>query len=142
MDNHQPPVPLSRGARGARTLLAAVITAAFAFLFLVPPEQWSAFACPFKEETGYSCFTCGLTRSLHAILHGALWRAVEYHAMGPVVFLLGVGFCILFGYEAIVGRRFPLLPGPPVLRRSTQLIAASWSVFWIIRLAVELHLFS
>jgi hypothetical protein len=50
-------------------------------------------ACSFKQQTGYPCPTCGMTRSVVLSLHGNLKEAVAINPTGTVA-LFGVLFFI------------------------------------------------
>lgn len=42
-------------------------------------------ACPLYSMTGFACPGCGMTRGLHALLHGDILRALDYNAMLPII---------------------------------------------------------
>ena len=74
---------LSREARLLRGVLALSLAAVVAVAFLSPAEGFSLTVCWFRELTGASCLTCGMTRSPHAASHGQVLTALQYHAAGP-----------------------------------------------------------
>jgi hypothetical protein len=118
---------LTRSDRFARGLIAAGILAALLTIFVVPPENLSLTTCAFHSLTGYSCLTCGLTRSLHAVSHGELITSLRHHVMGPVIF---IGALLLFfvpAMEAIAGKRKWL----PLRGRNAKIIALHIAVFWL-----------
>lgn len=41
--------------------------------------------CMFKAFTGYHCIGCGLTRALHALVHGDIGRAFDMNPLAMVV---------------------------------------------------------
>ena len=105
--------------------------------FLVPPANLPLPACAFHSITGHSCLTCGMTRSLHAILHGDLAASIRYHLFGPAIFL-GMLLCLMsFAAEAISGRRYALRAGGKMWGRAVPMFAVLWFVYWGVRLAAE-----
>jgi len=56
------------------------------------PTQFGFFpACPLLRFTGFACPGCGLTRGLHALLHGDVLTALDFNALVPL-------FLFVFGY--------------------------------------------
>ena len=107
-------------------------------LFLVPPVQLPLPVCLFHSITGHSCLTCGMTRSLHALLHGDLAASVRYHLFGPAIFL-GILMCLMiFAAEAASGNSFVLCIGEKLRGRIIGTFAILWLVYWGIRLAAEI----
>ncbi|MDE6753966.1 MAG: DUF2752 domain-containing protein [Muribaculaceae bacterium] len=49
--------------------------------------------CPVKLLTGLDCPSCGLQRSLHALMHGDLWSALKYNWF--VIFSFSYLGCVL-----------------------------------------------
>lgn len=68
---------------------AGALFLALAFFLLFEPGDW--LICPIRRFTGLPCPLCGMTHALCAIGHGQFRRAVELHALSPVVFGLFVG---------------------------------------------------
>lgn len=97
-----------RAALKAATMamaLAAVATAVWALRTFDPNEAGSPFLpCLFHELTGWHCPGCGLTRTLHALVHFDLPGAL---AMNPLV-VLCVPLLALMAWHEFNGRR--LLP--------------------------------
>jgi hypothetical protein len=61
--------------------------------------------CPLYSLTGFACPGCGMTRGLHAFLHGDIATALGYNALLPLFLVLfGFGFLTLVSY-AVRGRR-------------------------------------
>jgi hypothetical protein len=76
--------PLHYVALTAAALVAAV--GVWLLLNFDPNAADSPFpGCMFRALTGYFCVGCGLTRALHALVHGDLLRAF---AMNPLAVLL------------------------------------------------------
>jgi hypothetical protein len=56
------------------------------------PTQTAIFpACPLYKLTGFACPGCGLTRGLHALLHGDVLTALDFNALIPL-------YLLIFGY--------------------------------------------
>jgi hypothetical protein len=124
------------GRRSKAALLATAALLGWGLLFLVPSGGVPGLTCAFKEWTGLSCLTCGLTRSLREAAHGDLMAAFRYHLMGvPILGGMALGFLFWVG-EAFSGKRL-LLPGSMKTRLLTG-FAAVWILFWCIRLTLEL----
>ncbi len=43
--------------------------------------------CIIKWLTGIPCPMCGMTRSLTALLQGDLQRSIDFHSLGPLLFV-------------------------------------------------------
>lgn len=67
--------------------------------------------CPMRLLFGIPCPTCGITRSVSAILHGHLAVAFELHLLGPVVVLAAVAVLVAAAAQ---------LAGRPVLDRAAR----------------------
>ena len=44
--------------------------------------------CEFKQQFGFGCAGCGMTRSWVHAARGALWRSFQYNAAGSVLYLV------------------------------------------------------
>ncbi len=128
---------LSRGYRLIRALVAAGLIFGVALLFFMPPEDIPLTTCEFHSLTGHSCLTCGMTRSLHAILHGELAESVRYHLMGPAVFIVMLLSFILLSLEAVIGKRLKINTGGKDRRQAVLLFAVVWLTYWCARLITE-----
>jgi hypothetical protein len=123
--------------RVTKAVLAGGIFFGLLILFVVPPTDLPVPACAFHAITGHSCLTCGMTRSLHAVLRGELAAAIRYHLFGPVVFL-GMLLClVIFSSEAVRGRKLVICAGAKIRNRTLGMFAVAWLVYWGIRLVAE-----
>lgn len=129
---------LSLPQRAVRWGAAGGIAAALTALFIWPPESLIPVTCTFRELTGLSCLTCGMTRSLHALAHGDVSGSVNYHLMGPVLFAAAILFAGIWGAEAALGRTFRLPFAPSGKRMIAGTIAVVWIGYWIVRIIREL----
>jgi hypothetical protein len=128
-------IPAER--RITKAVVAGGLLSGLLVLFIVPPANLPAPACAFHSITGHSCLTCGMTRSLHAILHGNMAASVRYHPFGPAVFLcLGLSLGV-FIVEAVSGRRLALSVDGKLRNRFIGIFAVLWFVYWCVRLVAE-----
>jgi hypothetical protein len=105
---------------------------------LLTPEAIPSLSCAFHEFTGYSCFTCGLTRSLLAIAHGHFSASIGHHLMGPVAFLGMFLAMINLGTEALIGRKWNPGAHAGFWRGALAFFILLWITYGGIRLALEL----
>ncbi len=127
---------LSGKQRKQRAFLAGATACVVSLAALLPPERLPSFSCAFRDLTGHSCFTCGLTRSLSAFAHGNLAASAGYHLLGPVLFMGLLGAIVCLGTEALTGRTWK--PGTAFWRRALIFCFLVWIAFGGIRLALEL----
>ena len=87
----------------AFALTGAVAMSAAGFtLWYFNPETAGFFpVCPLYKLTGWACQGCGLTRGMHAFLHGEFLTALDYNLLLPAVLLFAaVLFVTLFSIFA------------------------------------------
>lgn len=61
---------------------AVAIGAICAIVYAFPPAQYRFYpVCPIYRLTGWLCPGCGLTRGLHALLHGDIFAAVTFNPL-------------------------------------------------------------
>ena len=88
------PTPSDANARRIFWVMAVVGLAVAATVYFCNPRTHSFYpVCQFHRLTGLNCPGCGMTRSLHALLHGRLFVALKDNAL----------FVILLGTLAIRG---------------------------------------
>jgi hypothetical protein len=130
--------PVSRECRVAMAVMSGGLFLCLLTVFSVPPGEYPFAGCVFQAITGHSCFTCGLTRSLHAIAHGQLGASIRYHLFGPA-FFAGILLCsIVFGAEAIRGKRYLIRHSERSRNKAIAVLIFSWVFYWGIRLISEL----
>lgn len=97
----------------AQWLIAGAVLSAMAVmagvLYFVDPEEcvWLYPQCGSYRYFGLYCPGCGITRSLHALLHGDVVRALSMNllvgAVAPVAVLAGVRPRWVFNYKFLTG---------------------------------------
>jgi hypothetical protein len=129
---------LSTQERLLRGVLAFVLAGGVVLIFLVPAENLQFSFCWFRELTGASCLTCGMSRSLHAASRGELLTAFQYHAAGPFL-LCGMLGAVVIGFgEAILGKRSVPFRSTRSIRPAAVGFLSVWIVYGIVRAVVEL----
>ncbi|MGI5505934.1 DUF2752 domain-containing protein [Lentzea sp. CA-135723] len=68
--------------RGPLSVLAAAAAGAGLLMFVDPNQPGNLLPkCPFNWLTGLNCPACGVTRMLHALLHGDVISAFHFNAV-------------------------------------------------------------
>ena len=129
---------LSRQARAGRILLASAIVAVLGTVLVGGPASLSFSPCVFRETTGLSCFTCGLTRSLDAAMHGQFQAAFHFHLLGP--FLLAGLFMLFLVWtgEVVTGKRRAVFGSGQQKRYILPGVLVLWVVYGVVRIISEL----
>ena len=88
----------STPGRGAALAGAAGMSAvAFAVGYFNPTTAGFFPVCPLLSLTGLACPGCGMTRGLHALLHGDIAGALGFNLLLPaILFFFGYLFVSLF----------------------------------------------
>lgn len=73
---------------------AAILVAAATGVWLLwhhdPNTAGSIFPpCMFRALTGWYCIGCGMTRAMHALVHGDILRALAMNPLGVIMLVLG-----------------------------------------------------
>jgi hypothetical protein len=80
--NPAPPKIDSANARFAGLVLAATVAGIATVVFFFNPATHRFYpVCQFHQLTGLSCPGCGMTRALHALLHGNFAAALRDNAL-------------------------------------------------------------
>jgi hypothetical protein len=99
-NSKRPKVERVLAAAGAMALAGAVAVVA-----LFDPSTESFFpVCPLYKVTGLACPGCGLTRGMHALLHGDVLAALDLNALTPVFAAGGLFFIVSLVLLAVRGR--------------------------------------
>ena len=88
--------------------------------------------CPFKALTNVPCPGCGLTRSLVLFAHGDWAQSVNFHPLGPMVYL-ALWLTLIAGVLSIYRQPKPISPQLFIFAGST--FAVSLLILWVVRLA-------
>ena len=108
------------------------VLAGAAALYFFDPERGSAILpCFFHLVTGLDCIGCGLTRAMHAFLHGDIITGLSYNLIMPFWLLLPAYALFAEWLRALAGR--PLLPAIRDRRWLLILLLVSSLTFMILR---------
>ena len=107
-----------------------VLLSLILYAFLVDPHKVTLFRCFFREFTGWNCFACGLSHSLHASACLEWTAAVKYHLFGPVLFLSAWALSVYWILELIIGRKWAVRISPAGIRAWIAVIALIWLGYW------------
>lgn len=102
------------------------------------PEKVNLLPCYFHKLTGYSCPTCGLTRSFFAISHLHFQEAFKLHLMGPVIYFTLVFLFLKFSFEIVTRNEIQIKVNPVLTKTTLFVFLGLWLGFWLIRLLNEL----
>ncbi len=129
---------LSTQQRAARGALVGVLLAGFLYVFWLNPNSGDGYVCPFYTLTGLECFSCGLSRSLHAVVHGQFLVALHFHALGPLLVVIALTASVVWLTEVLTGK--PIIRfGESTLGRTIVMgVGTSWVLFGTIRLVLEI----
>ena len=108
-----------------------VLACATLLFFYNPAVGQPILPCFFHELTGLDCIGCGLTRAMHALLHGDIIAALSYNLIMPFWLLLPAYALFAEWLRALAGR--PLLPAIRDHRWLLILLLASSITFMILR---------
>ena len=130
-----PPPPagatrVRRGRSGA-WIAGGIALAGCVAVGVVDPNTTHIFpTCAFKAATGLDCPGCGMTRGLHALLHGDVLRALSHNVL--LVVMLATS-AVWFGWNAIA-RRIGKRQLHFEFKRNTWIaIGLAVLAFWVVR---------
>ena len=129
---------LSLHARMARVCLVSALVVVLVSILASGPEGLPLPSCLFREMTGISCLTCGLTRALEAASHGRLQAAVQFHLLGPFVLAGMVVLALVWVAEASTGKRLLYFREASRQRLVFLGVVVIWMVYGACRMIVEL----
>lgn len=129
---------LSVAERRNRYAGIGVLASLILYAFFVDPDKVTWLRCSFREWTGWNCFACGLSHSLHASAHLDWPAAVKYHLFGPILFLIAWVVSACWILEIALGRKIPVRIPPGKTRFVFLFTALVWLVYWLSRLFSDL----
>lgn len=121
----------------SKVIYLSLISVILIFSIFINPDKISLSTCAFKDLTGHSCLTCGLSRSLYAVSHLHIIESFGFHLMGPFVFFFLLFFFLKFSIEIITGREILFNVNSIVKKTGIVLFASLWLVFWAVRFLSE-----
>jgi hypothetical protein len=134
---------VARSERVLHGLVAGLLAAVFLASFL-GVDRWRLWPgpdggregttiCLLKRLTGLPCMTCGMTRSFCTISRGQVGEALDYHPLGPVVYVVFAAAMLRSGWIAATGRKRMEWVGR-VLIWSIPVLLLAALVVWAMRL--------
>jgi len=116
-----------------KVFFAAGLLAILVLSAVINPEHSEFLPCFFKEITGHSCPSCGLSRSLYAVSQLQFKEAFRFHLMGPVLYIIFLVLCLKFSIEILIKKEIGLGFNSFVVKGFFIIFAGVWLVYWIIR---------
>ena len=114
-----------------KTIFLSILILGFLLSIFWNPEKVNLLPCYFHKITGFSCPTCGLTRSFHAVSHLHLQEAFQLHLMGPVIYFALVFLFLKFSFE-IVTRKQIQIKVNPLLSKIALFVFSKLPFIWVI----------
>lgn len=130
--------PLARRLRREGALLALaslVLVVSLASPWLKSRGLWVGIPCVFNRITHLPCLTCGLTRSFGHMARGELAGALEYHLLGPALFLLVAVFSMYALVAVCTGRCVRFRLAPPARKAAFWSILAVFIAAWVLKIS-------
>ena len=122
----------------AKAIIVLFILSALLISMFINPQETHLLSCRFKQLTGYSCPTCGLTRSFHALSHMDFQDSFRFHLLGPFIYAVLLFVLIKFSIEIVTGKEIKFKINPRPVRISIILFFCTLLCFWIIRFIGEI----
>jgi len=130
---------IGNDGRIIRGSIFLIIVALFVASFFLNPLKYNLNTCGFKEMTGYSCPSCGLTRSFFSISHLHFGDAFSYHLIGPLLYLFLLSAAVKYGYEAVTGNVVRLSISARQDKIYVITFLGIWLIYWIVRIIGEMN---
>lgn len=121
----------------AQGLLLLVLTIIFLISIFWNPEQTTILPCYFQQLTRHPCPSCGLSRSFHAIAHGQLRQAVQFHPLGVVIYLGLMAVLLKVVVELIWRKQMQIILSARAKSMAIVTGVCLWIGCWVYRLLVE-----
>lgn len=129
--------PLRTDQRIIRFSIALILLFILMAAVFVNPENYQISNCFIHETTGYSCPSCGLSRSFHAGANLQLWQSFGFHIMGPFLLLGTMLLFIKFSFESASGKAIEMNIKPSYVKLFLFIFGLIWAIDWIVRLIHE-----
>lgn len=129
---------LKTDQRLIRLSIAAVLLLLILASVFYNPIDYKITDCSFKNISGFSCPSCGLTRSFHAGVNLDFIQAFSFHWIGPVLLLSVVFLFLKYAIESISGKAIQYKMKPVVHKLTLLVIGIVWLTFWISKLISEI----
>ena len=108
-------------------------------LFISNPDKISLTKCLFHETTGYSCPSCGLSRSLYAASHFNLYESIHFHLMGPIIYFAVLVLFFKFSFEMITQKEIQIKVRPKIIKIAIASFLGLWVIFMMVRFISEIY---
>lgn len=121
-----------------KAIIVLFILSVLLISIFINPQETNLLSCRFKQLTGYSCPTCGLTRSFHALSHMDFQDSFRFHLLGPFIYAVLLFVLIKFSIEIVTGKEIKFKINPKPARISIILFFCTLLCFWLIRFIGEI----
>ena len=123
--------PLNSRQKTNNIFLAVLTSSLLILTFFIDPRNVSLLTCQFRNATGYSCPTCGLSRSFYAFANFDISGSFGFHLLGPVLYLAILSLAAKSTAEIIFDKKFKLDINPNLMKFLAAIIAGIWLVYWL-----------
>jgi len=117
--------------KGNNIFLAVLFFILLLFTFFIDPRDVSVLACKLKGTTGYSCPTCGLSRSFYAMANMNISEAFGYHLLGPIFYISIVTLFLKSTAELLTDKKITIIMNSIITKTCFIILATSWLILWI-----------
>ena len=107
------------------------------FPFFIDPERVTVISCLFRDSTGFSCPTCGLSHSFYAISRLHFLESFRYHWMGLILYTTSLCIFFKFTTEMLIRKEIRLNMKPIITKISLIGFSFIWIGFCIYRFIGE-----
>lgn len=102
------------------------------------PTDYNLTDCRFKQLTGLSCPTCGMTRSFHAGANLNFAQAFTFHWIGPILLLGSIFLFLKYSIESVSGKAIQYKSNTGIIKVALLIIGIVWLIFWMSSLISEI----
>ena len=127
-------VPLCTRKRDNNFFIVALFLTLLLLTIFIDPMDVSILACNLQNSTGYSCPTCGLSRSFYAMAHLDISNAFGFHLFGPLFYFLIVLFLIKQSTELVLRREIKSTWSPSISKMLIAVLISVWIIIWLINI--------